>query len=261
METQELKVWFGWFSLSGRFFLVEKYGVSLSLPQIPQKPLSSCETSPHGSPSGRFQGHFHHKENFVLESFPTSTSSSSSLLSSFFFHTSTKPTNYKKKHMSFNSPYILLWKNTSPKTSPYNPPLNPPTHPTVRRPPAAHQATIPRRRDAIHQLVALRAQGDWVAGSVVNPRFTGRGGGSGKMYGIPSPKLTASLALNIGQIKRPQKENSSSKHLFSGVILLVTRRVLMYTLMKLTSGTWSIWSLNLQFPWSFSKGRENKGQQ
>ena len=169
--------------------------------------------------------------------------------------------------MSFNSPYILLWKNTSPKTSPSNPPLKP-THPPhrvtghpPRRPPAAHQAAIPCRGDAIHQLVALRAQGDWVAGSVVNPRFTGRGGGSGKMYGIPSPKLTASLALNIGQIKRPHKENSSSKHLFSGVILLVTRRVLMYTLMKLTSGTWSIWSLNLQFPWSFSKGRENKGQQ
>ena len=58
-------------------------------------------------------------------------------------------------------------KNTSPKTSPYNPPLNPPTHPTVRRPPAAHQATIPCRGDAIHQLVALRAQGDWVAGSFV----------------------------------------------------------------------------------------------
>ena len=64
-------------------------------------------------------------------------------------------------------------KKHFPKNLPFQPPPLKPTHPPhrvtghpPRRPPAAHQATIPRRGDAIHQLVALRAQGDWVAGVV-----------------------------------------------------------------------------------------------
>lgn len=127
-------------------------------------------------------------------------------------------------------------KKHFPKNLPFQPPpLNPPTHPTVLPdiPPAVLQPRIklPFPAAVMRSTNSSRSERK-VTGW--QGRSSGLTAGSGKIwYTLPTAP-----PLKIGQIKRPQKENSSSKHLFSGVILLVTRRVLMYTLMKT-----NIWNL------------------